>query len=238
MKYTKSNKYDRNLIREKIMGPNPIKLEEELLLNHCIPQGAVVMDLGSGQGLTSVFLAKEYGFKVFATDLWSNPSDNMRFFEEMGLTGNEIVPIHADALELPYAHEFFDAVVCTDSYNYFGRDPEFLDDKLLPFVKHGGYVYIAIPGMKKDVHDNIPPELLLSWNEEQLDYIHDVKYWENITKASKEAEIISIHEMESNEEVWQDWLECDNEYAVGDRKTMEAGGGKYLNFIAIILKRN
>lgn len=237
MKYTKSNKYDRNLIREKIMGPNPIKLEEELLLNHFIPQGAVVMDLGSGQGLTSVFLVKEYGFKVFATDLWSNPSDNMRFFEEMGLTGNEIVPIHADALELPYAHEFFDAVVCTDSYNYFGRDPEFLDDKLLPFVKHGGYVYIAIPGMKKDVHDNIPPELLLSWNEEQLDYIHDVKYWKNITKASKEAEIISIHEMESNEEVWQDWLECDNEYAVGDRKTMEAGGGKYLNFIAIILKR-
>lgn len=237
MKYTKSNKYDRNLIREKIMGPNPIKLEEELLLNHRIPQGAVVMDLGSGQGLTSVFLVKEYGFKVFATDLWSNPSDNMRFFEEMGLTGNEIVPIHADALDLPYAHEFFDAVVCTDSYNYFGRDPEFLDDKLLPFVKHGGYVYIAIPGMKKDVHDNIPPELLLSWNEEQLDYIHDVKYWENITKVSKEAEIISIHEMESNEEVWQDWLECDNEYAVGDRKTMEAGGGKYLNFIAIILKR-
>lgn len=42
------------------MGPNPVKLEEELLINHKIPDGATVCDLGSGQGLTSVFLAKEY----------------------------------------------------------------------------------------------------------------------------------------------------------------------------------
>ena len=50
------------------MGPNPLKLEEELLTGHLIPDGATVCDLGSGQGLTSVFLVKEYGFKVFAAD--------------------------------------------------------------------------------------------------------------------------------------------------------------------------
>ena len=38
--------------------------------------------------------------------------------------------------------------------------------------------------------------------------------------------------MESNENVWADWLEQENEYAVGDRKAMEASGGKYLNFIS------
>ncbi len=36
------------------------------------------MDLGSGQGITSVFLAKEYGFKVYAADLWSNLYSNTR----------------------------------------------------------------------------------------------------------------------------------------------------------------
>ena len=46
-----------------------------------------------------------------------------------------------------------------------------------------------------------------------------------------------MREMESNDEVWADWLAQDNEYAVGDRKSMEAGGGKYLNFIAIVLRR-
>lgn len=43
--------------------------------------------------------------------------------------------------------------------------------------------------------------------------------------------------MESNIEVWADWLKQDNEYAVADRRTMEVGGGKYLNFISIILKK-
>ena len=69
-------------------------------------------------------------------------------------------------------------MVTTDSYNYFGRDPAYLDEKLLPFVKPGGYIYIAIPGMKQE-----------------------------------------------------------NEYAIGDRKSMKAGGGKYLNFIKIVLRK-
>ena len=43
--------------------------------------------------------------------------------------------------------------------------------------------------------------------------------------------------MESNEEVWADWLKQENEYAVGDRKAMEAGGGKYLNFVSIVLRK-
>ena len=88
---------DSKELMKKIMGPNPIKLEEELLLNNRIPKGAVVCDLGSGQGLTSVFLAKEYGFKVYAADLWSEPEDNARFFAEMGLTREQIIPVKADA---------------------------------------------------------------------------------------------------------------------------------------------
>lgn len=237
MKYILSEKYDKKIINEKIMGPNPLKLEEELMRDNKIKKGATVMDLGSGQGITSVFLAREYGLRVFAADLWSNPSDNKRFFDSMGLTKEQIIPIKADAVNLPFAEEFFDAVVCTDSYNYFGRDENYLGEKLLPFVVHGGYIYIAIPGMKKDCHDKLPAELLLSWNEEQLDYIHDISYWKNIISKAKDAEIISIKELEGNEELWSDWLQCDNEYAENDRKSIEAGACRYLNFISIILRR-
>lgn len=237
MKYIKSQKYNTPDLQKLIMGPNPVKLEEELLTDNKIPKGAVVCDLGSGMGLTSVFLAKEYGFTVYAADLWSDPNENRKFFGEMGLDSKQIIPVKADACDLPFEKEFFDAVVSTDSYNYFGRDERYLDDKLLPFVKKGGYIYIAIPGMKKDCHRNLPKELLLSWTPEQLDYMHDTVYWTKIVSQSKNAEIISVKEMESNDEVWADWLRQDNEYAVGDRKSMEAGGGKYLNFISIILKK-
>lgn len=238
MEYIKSKKYQTPNLMSKIMGPNPLKLEEELLQNHKIPAGAVVCDLGSGQGLTSVFLAKEYGFTVYAADLWSEPEDHLEFFDSMDLSRSQIIPVKADATNLPFEKEFFDAVISTDSYNYFGRDTEYLDEKLLPFVKKGGYVYFAVPGMKRDCHDNLPAELLLSWTPEQLDYIHDADYWKSVVSASRDCQVISVSEMESNEEVWADWLMQENEYAVGDRKTMEAGGGKYLNFIAVVLRKN
>lgn len=237
MKYPKSEKYNTPELQAKIMGPNPVKLEEELLADNKIPEGAVVCDLGSGQGLTSVFLAKEYGFTVYAADLWSDPAENRIFFDEMGLSREQIIPVKADALNLPFEKDFFDAVVSTDSYNYFGRDENYLDEKLLPFVKSGGYIYIAISGMKKDCHDNLPEELLLSWTPEQLDYMHDTEYWTNTVNKCSGAEVISVKEMESNREVWEDWLKQDNEYAIGDRKSMEAGGGAYLNFISIVLKK-
>lgn len=128
-------------------------------------------------------------------------------------------------------------MISTDSYNYFGRDENYLDDKLLPFVKKGGSIHTAVPGMEKDCHDPLPPCLLQSWNAEQLDYIHDIAYWQRIMEKCKSAEIIAIDEMESNEEVWADWLRQDNEYAIGDRKSMEAGAGQYLNFIAIHLRK-
>ena len=237
MKYPLSEKYNTPELMAKIMGPNPLKLEEDLLTGHRIPAGAVVCDLGSGQGLTSVFLAREYGFKVYAADLWSDPEENRIFFHEMGLTDDQIIPVKADAEALPFDKEFFDAVVSTDSYNYFGRNPDYLDEKLLPFVKKGGYLYIAIPGMKQDCHDHLPKELLLSWTPEQMDYMHDTFYWKKMVNQCKGAEIVTVEEMESNEEVWADWLKQENEYAIGDRKSMEAGGGNYLNFIKIVLRK-
>ena len=237
MNYVLSQKYDTEELQSKIMGPNPVKLEEELLLGNKIPKGATVCDLGSGQGLTSVFLAKEYGFRVYAADLWSDPEENRKFFDSMGLDKDQIIPVKADATDLPFDKNFFDAVVSTDSYNYFGRDESYLDGKLLPFLRSGGYIYIAIPGMKKDCHDNLPPELLLSWTPEQMDYMHDSDYWLKTVSACRGAEVLEVSEMESNEEVWADWLKQDNEYAIGDRKSVEAGAGKYLNFIKIVLRK-
>lgn len=148
MNYIKSEKYNTPELQKKIMGPNPVKLEEELLMGHKIPKNAVVCDLGSGQGLTSVFLAKEYGFTVYAADLWSDPEENRIFFDSMGVDRNQLIPVKADAMALPFEKAFFDAVISTDSYNYFGRDEGYLDEKLLPFVKPDGYIYCH-PGHEK-----------------------------------------------------------------------------------------
>lgn len=238
MNYPLSKKYDTPELMAKIMGPNPLKLAEELLLNCRIPAGATICDLGSGQGLTSVFLAKEYGFKVYASDFWSTPEEHIAFFRSMGLSDEQIQPVKTDATQgLPFAPNSLDGLISIDSYHYFGRDAALLDEKILPALKPGAYLYIAIPGMKKDCHDALPSELLLSWTPEDLETMHDVPYWTRMVGQSRDAEVIEVSEMESNENVWADWLRQENEYAVGDRKAMEAGGGKYLNFIKIVLRK-
>ena len=40
MKYPLNEKYSSLELMAKIMGPNPMKLEEELLMGHQIPAGA------------------------------------------------------------------------------------------------------------------------------------------------------------------------------------------------------
>ena len=134
MNFPKANSFSQSIMRSRSMGPNPLKLCEELLELSNIPEGSVVLDLGSGAGLTSALMARECGFIVYAADLWSDPSDNMRFFEGLGLSNRQIIPLKADATALPFATGFFDAVVSVDSYNYFGRDSEYLGTSLLPLV--------------------------------------------------------------------------------------------------------
>lgn len=184
MQFPKANSFSQDSVLSKIMGPNPLKLCEEMILtaneivgNKAVSPSSVVLDLGSGTGITTALLAREFGCVAYAVDLWSNPTENMRFFETLGLTNRQIVPIKADASEgLPFAEGFFDAVVSIDSYNYFGRSAEYLDAKLLPYVKRGGIVALCFPGMKQDCHENPPACLLESWTPDQLDYIHDIPW--------------------------------------------------------------
>ena len=237
MKYSLSEKYDKDFLKENIMGPNPIKLLEELFQKYRPEKGATVMDLGCGRGVTSIFLAKEYGLRVFATDLWISATDNKKRFDEAGLSRDQIIPIHAEAHDLPYADEFFNAIVCIDSYQYFGLDRDYLGKHLLPLVKHGGLLLFVVPGMKKDCHEALPPEMLISWTAEALDTIHDAAYWRKILEATADAEIVSMYELEGNDECWNDWLATSNEYAISDRKSMEAGAGRYMNSIAMVLRR-
>lgn len=238
MKFIKSNKYDKTFINQNLMGPNSMKMLEELLQSVKLEKGMRILDLGCGKGLTSVFLAKEFGVQVFATDLWINATENYGTFKSMGLE-NQIIPIHADALDLPYADEYFDAIVSIDSYHYFGTEPDYMD-KLVPLVKKGGTIALAFPGVKKELNGVLPKEMMLSWAEakdEVFKTFHSVPWWKELLSKSNEITIESIQEMQGFEETWQDWLACDNEYAINDRLSMAAGGGKYMNLIAIIMKR-
>ena len=91
--------------------------------------------------------------------------------------------------------------------------------------------------MEEDFKGNYPECLLLSWTKEQLEYIKDLEYWKDIFSSSKDFELLECRKMETDDEAWDDWLKQENEYAVGDRKSMENGASEYLCFIMAVLEK-
>lgn len=239
MQFPKANSFDLSIVQAKIMGPNPLKLCEELLRSANLPKDSCVCDLGSGTGITSVMLAREYGLRTYAVDLWSDPEENRAFFREMGVSDQAIYPVKADVTRgLPFPEYFFDAVVSIDSYSYYGRDPRYLGENLLPYVKPSGMLYLSIPGMVADCHDDLPACLLASWTPEQLEYMHDIPWWRHMISQTPGVEIIDMRPMACTAQAWADWIACDNPYAKGDRAAVEAGALERLNTIAVTLRKN
>lgn len=230
-------KFEERYLKENMMGPNAVLLLEELMSGLNLKPDMRIMDLGCGKGLTSMALADKTGAQVFAMDLWNSATENHMRFAEMGFE-ERIIPIHADVTaQLPFAQEYFDVVVCVDAYHYFGRDAAFMDAKLAPYVKKGGVIALAFPGFKQEIHCHLPEPMLRSWTKEDLETMQTCAWWQALLEKSILIEDLCFCEMDSFDQSWADWLECDNEYAVSDRAAMEAGAGKHMNFISVICKR-
>ncbi|WP_139653709.1 SAM-dependent methyltransferase [Raoultibacter phocaeensis] len=218
-------------IASNIMGPNTALLAEELVQDLELPRGSRILDLGCGKGVSSLVLYNRTPSTIFAADLWITATENFERFRKQG-ADDRIVPVHADALDMPFAHGYFDALVSIDSYHYFGCE-EGVIDAVSAYVKPGGEIRLAVPGMVRDFGDDVPPELLLSWTPEDLESIRSIAWWSDLLGRSESIDIVSITEMACFERAWDDWLASGNEYAQHDRAAMEAGAKKHMNLIAI-----
>lgn len=56
--------------------------------------GMRVLDLGCGRAMSSIFLHREFGVQVWATDLWFSASENLERIRDAG-AAEAVFPIHA-----------------------------------------------------------------------------------------------------------------------------------------------
>ena len=222
--------YSKKFVEKNMMGPNSLRILEELLEKVTLKSDMRVLDLGCGRGLTSIFLAKEYGVQVFAVDLWISATDNYQRFMEMGV-GDLVIPIHADANELPFADEYFDAIVSVDAYHYVGNNDVFFAEKMRPLLKKDAIVALSFPGMSYEIKENIPEEMKKYWSDEALEMWHSIPWWQ--PKFAGELNEFRIWEMECFDKAWEDWFLTDNPYAAEDKAMLKADGGKYMNLIGL-----
>jgi cyclopropane fatty-acyl-phospholipid synthase-like methyltransferase len=232
-----SDQNNVDFLSANMMGPNAMRISEELASYLNIHEGMRVLDLGCGCGLSTLMLIKKYGATVFAADLWISPTENYERFKAIGIEGKAI-PISVDAVKgLPFANEYFEIIFSVDAYHYFGDTPEMLPS-LIPFVKKGGCIAMAVPGLKYEFGNNIPDEMKPFWIDDVERTIHSLDWWKDLWSGAKGIEIVDSREMACCKQAWDEWLTSANSYAVEDIEMMKAEGGRYFSFVQMIARRN
>ncbi len=241
-RYPRSAKYDPEWVLKGWMGPNVIWLAEWLCEKMELKPGMRVLDMGCGKALSSIFLAKEFGVKVWANDLWISAAENWQRIKDAGLE-NQVCPIHAEAHDLPYAEGFFDAIVSLDSYQYYGTDDLYLT-YFHKFLKPGGQIGIVVPGLVKDFNGPVPKHLtrlqrsgIPFWVDECWCF-HTAAWWRSFWGRYSSIEGVAADVLPDG---WKDWLQyeiaCEEAGTLmfhSEAEGLKADAGRYLALIRVV----
>ncbi len=173
-KYPLSAKYDPEWIYNNRNGSQSLWLIEGLCQIMDLTPGMKVLDLGCGNAITSIFLAKEYGVSVFAVDV-INPTENLARIKDFNLE-NQVFPIQAEAHRLPFPKGFFDAIISINSYQFFGTADNYTSDYLSHLLKPGGQLGLVLFGPEKEFNGAVPDVLKDSWWPDFY-FFHSLEWW-------------------------------------------------------------
>ena len=149
-RFPRSSKYNPEWIQASVSGgANPLWLTEWLSEKLDLKPGMRVLDLGCGRAMSSIFLHREFGVQVWAVDMMVSASENAERIRDAGMA-DQIFPIHADARELPFANDFFDAIISIDSFFYYGTDDLYLSS-ILRYLKPNGVLAISGAGLMQEI---------------------------------------------------------------------------------------
>jgi SAM-dependent methyltransferase len=246
-RYPRSNGYDARWTIENQMGPHALWLLEWLapaLGLDALPPGARVLDLGCGRAMTSVFLAREYGLQVTAADLWVKPDDNAVRLAEAGVA-DRVLPVHAEAHDLPFAEGSFDAIVSIDAYQYFGTDDLYLPS-LTRLLKPGGRIGVVVPALREEPAGTEPPEHLAPWWEPAFWCFHTAGWWRRHWTRSGAVRVETADWLEDGWRDWLLWCEVVAEESTDDfhvrmagrsAEMLRADRGRALGFVRVVGRR-
>ncbi len=230
--FPRSSSYHPEWIKASVSGgANPLWLTEWLAKALDLRPGMRVLDLGCGRAMSSIFLHREFGVQVWAVDLIFSVSENLQRIRDAGVEDG-VFPIHADARSLPFAADFFDAIVSIDSFFYYGTDDLYLNS-LIRFVKPGGQVGIAGAGLMQEI-EGIVPEHLKAWWTPDLWCLHSAQWWQRHWERTGFINIEVADSLPQGWRLWRSWhlaIAPDNKTEI---EALEADRGRYLGYVRLI----
>jgi cyclopropane fatty-acyl-phospholipid synthase-like methyltransferase len=215
-------------------GANALCLVEWLAMALPLRPGMRVLDLGCGRAASSIFLHREFGVQVFATDLWFDASESLQRVRDAGADGG-VFPIHADARALPFAAEFFDAIVCIDAYPYFGTDEAYLGN-LARLAKPGAPIGIAGAGLTREIEGPVPGHLRAWWTRD-LWCLHSADWWRRHWERTGIVEVAVADTMPDGWQLWRDWQRATAPDNAVEIEAVESDAGRHLAYVRVVGRR-
>ncbi len=237
--FPRASTYDPAWVLENAMGPNVLWLTEFLADAMHLEPGMRVLDMGCGRAMSSIFLAREYGVQVWATDLWIPAGENWQRIRKAGLE-DRVFPIHAEAHALPYADDFFDALVSMDAYHYFGTDDLYIGS-YARLVRPKGLIGIVVPGVSEELTGGVPAELAACWPWEFCS-LHGPGWWRAHWAKTGQVEVVLADSLPDGWRHWLHWEELRIEHGAdggygSDAQVLRLDGGKRLGFTRVVARR-
>lgn len=234
--FPRSSQYDPDWVLASASGgSNALWVTEWLTSAMDLRPGMRVLDLGCGRASSAIFLRREFGVQVWATDLWFSASENLQRIRDAGVDDG-VFPLNADARSLPFANDFFDAIVCVDAICYFGTDDLYLN-YLARFVKPGSLLGIASEGLVREIED-APPDHLRDWWTHDLWCLHSATWWRRHWERTGIMDIDLADTMPDGWQAWLDWQRAVAPENAAEIKALESDSGRYLGYIRLIGRRN
>jgi cyclopropane fatty-acyl-phospholipid synthase-like methyltransferase len=196
--------------------------------------GMRVLDLGCGRAVSSIFLRREFGVQVWATDLWFSASENLQRIRDAGVEDG-VFPIHADARSLPFATDFFDAIVSIDSFVHYGTDDMYLS-YLARFLKPDGPIGIAGAGVMHEFTDTVPPHLQAWWTPD-LGCLHSADWWQRHWARSGILHVELADTLPGGWQLWRDWLKLIAPDNLAELQALEVDAGRSLGYVRAVGRR-
>jgi cyclopropane fatty-acyl-phospholipid synthase-like methyltransferase len=235
-RFPRASGYHPEWVLASVSGAaNALWLTEWLAEALDLRPGMRVLDLGCGRAMSSIFLRREFGVQVWATDLWFSASENHQRICDAGVQDG-VFPIHADARLLPFAADFFDAVVSVDSFMYYGTDDLYLN-YLARFVKPGGPVGIAQVGLIREVDDEVPAHLREWWTQDQAWCFHSAAWWRQHWGRTGLLTIEVADTLAEGWRLWVDWLRLVAPDNAMEIQALETDAGRHLGYIRVVGRR-